>query len=113
VPVVNLAFSDDGTRLLTVGRSVSVWDVPTVSKDEAGILAVWAEAVAGMQVVDAVGLRAVADHHAQLEALRKKAQGVTESASPILKMMQWFFKDPAKRTISPLSQVSRADASSR
>ena len=105
-PVTRLRLSDDGIRLLTEGHDVSVWDLPIVTKDDAPVLLRWGEAVAGLRVEDSAGLRPVENSEALLEALQKEADAV--SNPPLVwRMVRWFFADPAKRQISPLSEVSQ------
>lgn len=104
--VTKLRLSDDGLRLLTVGSEVSVWDLPMVAKDDAMILSRWGEAVAGLRVVDSEGLRAIENPKALMTALHEEAIAAAQG-SEAWAMVRWFFADPAKRTIAPLSRAPR------
>jgi WD40 repeat protein len=104
--MLNLRLSDDGTRLLTVSADVSVWDLPTVTKDDAPVLLRWGEAVAGLHVVEPAGVRPIDNPDALIKAIRNEANSASEPRA-VWRMVRWFFADPAKRNISPLSEVAR------
>jgi hypothetical protein len=77
-----------------------------VTKDDAPVLSRWGEAVAGLRVVDSEGVRAIENPKAMMTALRKEAAAASEGRA-VWEMVRWFFADRAKRTIAPLSKVSR------
>jgi WD40 repeat protein len=95
-----LRLSDDGTRLLTVGADVSVWDLPMVTKSDAVVLSRWGEAVAGLRMSEPQGIHAIDNREALLEGLRKES-GSPSRTEPIWKMVHWFFSDPAQRAAWP------------
>jgi WD40 repeat protein len=98
-------FTPDGNRLYAVSQeNLSVSDVPLGAKDDAQLLARWADAVGGYVIERKGVLLPIEDPIGRLEALRKETAEAPlgEPAAPSL--IRWFLSDPAKRPASPLAR---------
>jgi WD40 repeat protein len=104
--VVHLDISPDGTKVLAAaGNEVQIWEV----RPPAGPLPDWvpslAEAVGGLRVSEVGPL--VPTPPDRLKALQVQLSGST-SDDYWARVGRWFFADPAKRSISPQSDLTAA-----
>ncbi|MBA4160476.1 MAG: hypothetical protein H0X65_23890, partial [Gemmatimonadetes bacterium] len=109
--VLAVAWSPDGTRVLTGSgdNTARVWDVPVVQPNEAARVADVAELIGGLRVNDddaLVPVDAAPTRLSRLEELKRDVMSRLAETGSFDSLLQWFFRDPRERTISPLSTMS-------
>jgi WD40 repeat protein len=106
-PVHAARFSPDGQRVTTASEDgiARLWDVPTGTKGEEDLLASWAE-TAGGYLINATGAAVPIDEAPKrLARLREQAALPVGEPGSVRNLLRWFLTDPARRTISPISNV--------
>jgi hypothetical protein len=109
--VLAVAWSPDGTRLLTgsADSTARVWDAPIIMPSEAARAADVAELIGGLRVSDddaVVSVDELPTRLARREELKRDVMSRSAEAGSFDSLLQWFFRDPRERTISPLSTMS-------
>jgi WD40 repeat protein len=108
--VTSVSFSRDSQRLVTTTSEEGtwLWDVPTASAAEAGLLAEAAEVVGGYAVTDLGTLEPIptAERFKRLAALRRLGDQAPDHQPTVASFLRWYFTPRPKRTISPLSKMT-------
>jgi hypothetical protein len=106
--VYTAGFSPDGRRVVTASedRTARVWDVLFGSPEAASLLAEIAEAVGGYEVTDLGTPALLQARNQKLLKVRESAKRGQHGDGTAAALMHWFFRDPWKRTISPLSEIT-------
>jgi WD40 repeat protein len=100
-------FSPDGSRAITLDDQgiARVWDLPEAAAADSEPLADLAEAVGGYAVDQAGNAVPVQDQVAHLDRLRARAARPVNEPALALRVLRWFFAEPAARTLSPFSAI--------
>lgn len=100
-------FSPDGARAMTIDDQgiARVWDLPEAAAADSEPLADLAEAAGGYAVDETGNAVPVRDQVARLARLRARAARAGNEPTLALRVMRWFFADPADLTLSPFSEI--------
>jgi dipeptidyl aminopeptidase/acylaminoacyl peptidase len=108
-----VAWSPDGTRVATASfdKTARVWDQPALDSVGPNRLAELVDAFSDWHVNEAAGLDAVdfASRQARLARLQSAVSEPGRATEDFSRLVTWLMADPARRTISPFSDMSLDD----